>query len=403
MKVVSLCSGYGGLELALRTAGVDHELAYVADPDPAASAVLAARFPGVPNLGDITHVDWRTVGRADLVTAGFPCTDVSLAGLGAGIAPGTRSGVWLEVARAIGVLRPRLVWIENVRGLLSARAHSDVEPCPWCLGDRGGDDQEPVLRALGAVLGDLSDLGYDAQWVTVSASDVGCAHQRERVFVLAHPADAESDPWRLLNGDRSAAGEHVDVPGLLIPTPAARLGRCTSITPTTAARRQARGRGVNLDDWAALLPTPTAARYGNNQSPSPGAAVRHGLDSIDRLLPTPKASDGAKGGPNQRGSAGDLTLPSAVQPGRWGRFEAAISRWAEVIGRPAPEPTEPSKSDAVRLAPQFVEWLMGLPEGWVCDVPGLSRNDQLRLLGNGVVPDQAARALDLLDLFGALT
>jgi DNA (cytosine-5)-methyltransferase 1 len=67
-----------------------------------------------------------------------------------------------------------------------------------------------------------------------------------------------------------------------------------------------------------------------------------------------------------------------------------------VTGRPAPSPTERGKTGQPRLAPAFVEWMMGLPAGWVCGVPGLSRNDQLKALGNGVVPQQAAAALRLL-------
>ena len=109
---------------------------------------------------------------------------------------------------------------------------------------------------------------------------------------------------------------------------------------------------------------------------------------VMRLLPTPRATDGEKGGPNQRGSSGDLALPAAVQPGRWGQYGAAITRWERVIGRTAPEPTEPGRTGKPRLSPRFVEWMMGLPEGHVTDL--LSRNDALRVLGNGVVPIQAA-------------
>ena len=74
----------------------------------------------------------------------------------------------------------------------------------------------------------------------------------------------------------------------------------------------------------------------------------------------------------------------------------AIRRWERVLGRPAPSPTELSAKGAQRLSPRFVEFMMGLPAGWVTDVPGLSRNEQLKALGNGVVPQQAAAALRLL-------
>jgi DNA (cytosine-5)-methyltransferase 1 len=80
----------------------------------------------------------------------------------------------------------------------------------------------------------------------------------------------------------------------------------------------------------------------------------------------------------------------------WGEYTAAIGRWAGVLGRPAPYPTEPGRAGRPRLAAVFVEWLMGLPPGWVTDVPGISRSAQLRALGNGVIPAQAATALTLL-------
>ncbi len=284
-----------------------------------------------------------------------------------------------------------------------------------------------------------------------------------------------------------------------------------------------------------LLPTPTARAYGSNQSVSAGAAVRpslatlatrrllpdpnatdapgsastvaatagtgpvdgarllptprtsdgrgpalHGQGGVDlrtlvsrMLLPTPRASDGTKGCPAQRGSKGDLTLPSAavrlstpdrargednvtVAGGRllptprvsatrtarraatdagsrsgpsleqaaeiadatlprelgswqeapaswqpttparaWGPYAQAVNRWEQLIGRPAPTPTQPGTHGKPVLAPVFVEWLMGLDHGWVTDLP-LPRTLALRVLGNGVVPQQAALALALL-------
>lgn len=80
----------------------------------------------------------------------------------------------------------------------------------------------------------------------------------------------------------------------------------------------------------------------------------------------------------------------------WAGYRPAIDRWERILGRPAPAPTVLGKRGGRQLAAPFVEWLMGLPEGWVCDVPGLTRNQQLKLLGNGVVPQQAEAALRLL-------
>lgn len=80
----------------------------------------------------------------------------------------------------------------------------------------------------------------------------------------------------------------------------------------------------------------------------------------------------------------------------WGPYEPAIRRWEQVLGRHAPAPTEAGAKGGQRLSRRFVEFMMGLPEGWVTAVPGLSRNDQLKALGNGVVPQQAAAALTTL-------
>jgi len=79
----------------------------------------------------------------------------------------------------------------------------------------------------------------------------------------------------------------------------------------------------------------------------------------------------------------------------WGAYTAAVRRW-ERLTRAAPAPTERGKTGQPRLSPAFVEWMQGLPAGWVTDVPGLTRNEQLKALGNGVVPQQAAQALRLL-------
>ena len=195
-----LFAGYGGLGLGIKGIWPDAKTIWVSDvckvnkdgsvghhePHRAPCSILAKRLPDAPNLGDIAQIDWATIERPDIIAGGFPCQDVSHAGKRAGMNNSTRSGLWSKMRDAIDSLRPALVVAENVRGLLSAEASSDLEPCSWCMGDAG--DGEPPMRALGAVLADLADIGYDAAWYGLRAADVGAPHGRWRVFVLAWPA-----------------------------------------------------------------------------------------------------------------------------------------------------------------------------------------------------------------------
>jgi DNA (cytosine-5)-methyltransferase 1 len=183
MKIGSLFSGYGGLDLAvMKVTGA--EVAWHCEWDDAPSKILEKHFPGVPNYRDVTKVDFTQVEPVDILTGGFPCQDLSLAGKRAGLKEGTRSGLWSEFARAIQEIKPKLVVIENVRGLLSAKADNGMEYTEEDLAVING---RPVIRAMGAVLGDLADIGYDARWTGVRASDAGAPHQRFRVFIIAYP------------------------------------------------------------------------------------------------------------------------------------------------------------------------------------------------------------------------
>ena len=189
MKIGALFAGYGGLDMAVSQV-TGAELAWVCEWDDAPAKILETHYPDVPNYRDVSKVDWCAVEPVDILTGGFPCQDVSLAGARRGLKEGTRSGLWSEFAKAIDVIKPRLVVIENVRGLLSASAGGELEHCSWCLGD---ESDEPALRALGAVLGDLADLGYDARWQGVRAADAGAPHNRFRVFITAWPSNTNTN------------------------------------------------------------------------------------------------------------------------------------------------------------------------------------------------------------------
>lgn len=439
-RIGSLCSGYGGLELGAELAFGSMRHVWHAEIDPAASAVLERRWPGVPNLGDISAITatdgWASMPPVDILLAGYPCQGESNAGLRRGADdPRFR---WPDVHAAVRALRPRLVVLENVRGHLN--------------------------RSFPRVVADLAGIGYVGRWRCVRASDVGAAHRRERLFAVAWPADAA--PPEL----PGTAGELHDGALKLLPTPEASDASGGRVASEVGGFRPSGAkRAVTLSTVVAhaLLPTPSATRTGNNRGGAAGRVgpVRPSLDqithllptpsardgrrgagwgdqpgrplseTIHRLLPTPRATDGTNGGPNQRWRNGDLALSSAVQPHhllptptvadarntrnatagrsegasfnsgwtlcdvafaeRWGEYAPAIARWEAIISRPAPEPTIEGRRGSRLLSPLFVEWLMGLPAGWVTDLVD-HRGSALRVLGNGVVPLAAAHALRLL-------
>ena len=221
IRLGSLFSGYGGLDLAVEMALGPTDPAFVSDIEPGPCIVLAHRFPDAPNLGDITKVDVSALPDVDVVAGGSPCQDMSLAGKRAGMREGTRSGLWSFQCDIVAAKRPGLVVWENVAGALSARAASrrDVEDadrlaahcraaglcscdepdgtdtCAVCGLPVGERVEPPVnMRGLGRVLADLSHLGYDAAWRLLEAADVGAPHHRARVFVTAWPHDADAFP-----------------------------------------------------------------------------------------------------------------------------------------------------------------------------------------------------------------
>ena len=132
-------------------------------------------------------------------------------------------------------------------------------------------------------------------------------------------------------------------------------------------------------------------RDGVVQTDSVERAIFH---SGEVLLPTTRTS--MANGPTQKELDAGNPKSRLETVTNWGKFEPAIRRWEQTLGRPAPEPTKPDGKDGNhRLSSAFTEWMMGLPSGWITEV-GLSRNDELKACGNGVVPQQAELALRAL-------
>jgi len=384
VRIGSLFSGYGGLDMAVSSV-LGGDVAWHVEYDKAPSRILAYHHPDVPNYGDVTQVDFTTIEPVDVLTGGYPCQPFSHAGMRKGTDDDRH--LWPHVLRAIREMGPRLAILENVRGHLS-------------LG-------------FDVVLSDLADLGWSARWGVVRASDAGACHQRARLFIVAYP-DSVRQEWgrstragwpRLEDNSRDAAD--TDRFGLELPS----LRMAANIGIHAVEGYQHTAPDADLAGGQARGTQPRRARGqqtpGQRQPMGSHAATRGGG-------PTPDASRERHGRGQDAGMVGRLGTPSEVigreasatreiagdrgaQGIAWGDYGPAIARWERVIGRPAPSPTEPGRTGNPRLAPRFVEWMMGLPDGHVTDPAiGISRNDQLKALGNGVVPQQAALALNVL-------
>ena len=162
-QVLDLFSGIGGFSLGLESTGGFETCAFC-EIDTDCRAVLRRHWPSTPIYNDVKELDRGTmeadgVRLPDIITAGWPCQDISTAGQGDGLR-GNRSGLWSEVARLIDELDPRLVILENSPNLRN--------------------------RGLEWVLSDLWSFGFDAEWHVVPASAVGAFHQRERLWIVAY-------------------------------------------------------------------------------------------------------------------------------------------------------------------------------------------------------------------------
>lgn len=192
MTVGSLFAGIGGIELGLEWTG-GFRTVWQVERNPYCLSVLAKHWPNATRFDDVHCVGAHNLQPVDVICGGFPCQDVSLAKQDAEGLDGERSGLWREYARIVRELRPRYVLVENVAALR--------------------------FRGLGVVLGQLAEIGYDAEWSTVSACAVGAPHPRERVFVLAYP-NGERLPRREngSGGSESGARAAQQLPGLLPPS-----------------------------------------------------------------------------------------------------------------------------------------------------------------------------------------
>lgn len=321
MNVGSLFSGIGGFDLGFERAGM--RVAWQVELDPYCRAVLARHFPDAARFEDVQEVGAGELAPVDLICGGFPCQDLSTAGRGAGI-DGARSSLWTEFARIVRELRPGYVVVENVPSLLTGKGKR------W--------DRAPI----GRVLGDLAEVGYDAEWAVLSAREFGAPHLRKRVWIVAYPArDAEAGAAPQSGSERQRAWE------------GGQPGRAQELADPDPQRQQGR---------AGALGQPTRRRQPAD-SGGPGGAVADADQRGGSGRSAAARSCGAEGAPADAQGAGrkargadgvgegqSTTGPSC--PGWWAA-EPDVGRVADGV----PRRVDRLAGLGNALVPQIAEWI----------------------------------------------
>ncbi|MCZ4613327.1 DNA cytosine methyltransferase [Rhodococcus qingshengii] len=368
MRIGSLFSGYGGLDLAALQLFPGSSVAWHCEWDDAPAKILDHHWPTVPNHRDVTTLDWITVEPVDILTGGYPCQPFSAAGQRKGT--DDERHLWPYVRDAIRLLRPRFTLLENVAG----------------------------HRSLGfdRVLGDLAEDGMHVRWTSLRASDIGAPHHRERLFIMVTDL-ASSRPESIdgFTGCSSACGSRDgESRGSDRGTPPnTDSGECDRNERTQG--REALGREITPGSGVGFPADTEGERLGGLRCGGQSTVAGSGRGVA--LLPDAD-SLGRRQGQGQPG-AGEAEKSAAFGGVSalydWGTYGPAVRRW-ERVTRPAPAPTELNSNNKPRLNAAFAEWMMGLPAGHVTAVPGISRAHQLKAIGNGVCPQQAVAAYSSL-------
>lgn len=426
IRAGSLFSGIGCVDVALERAGV--RIAWQVEIDKDCRRVLDRHWPGVPKYEDVRDVDGRELEPVDLICAGWPCQDLSVAGLRAGLA-GERSGLFVELMRIVVAVRPRWLVFENVPGLLSS--FSPVEPPPGDLPE-GQDWEVEETSDLGVVLSCLGELGYGWAYRSLDAQYYSVAQRRERVYIVGCLGDArraaevlfESESCSWHPAPSRAAGARVAATitsgvGVTGNAPGRRREDDTNIVACLRSNQYCdhggdesklvvyQCQGTNVGEMGAL-------RQGNGHVTGGVPFIAHTLkaegagaseDGTGRGVPIVAVAFSESGQGWWKDGIGALRAEGENRPSRpstvlafdWqaghgndtsfrGKSRSYVVRKGEYTGA-----LQENKRDAVmhgmavrRLTPLECSRLMSLPDWWL-DIPGLSDSAKYRMLGNGVV------------------
>lgn len=366
MKVGSLFSGIGGLDYAINEF-YECETYWFCENDVHCQLVLDQHFD-IPIVPDIREID-EGFEKVDILHGGYPCQPFSTAGYKKGL--NDERNLWPEYARVIGLLEPNTIVLENV--------------------------QYHLKLGFNTVLKDLAEMGYDVRWGIVRACDAGAPHRRARLFALAHSRFPRAG-WN--SGETLGIKEQS---GWVQEDKTNPLKSFREVITDSNRKRFDRRKSRIREGWRQQFESYQeffANTYSIGQQ-----RVTEG-DGKDRQMDFERWFDSLGRGedqtsPDSNGSRqswdasaiermGRSILPTVMDKEIFGEYKDAIERWEYLTEVEVPYPIDEKQ----RLSPYFVEWMMGFPLGYT---EGLARTNQLKVLGNAIVPQQAYLALELLN------
>lgn len=360
-RFLSLFSGIGGFELAAQIANseIGHEAfepAALCEINPFSQKVLQHHFPGVPHIPDVRTITVeliREFGRIDGIVGGFPCQDISNAGKRAGL-EGERSGLFYEIIRLVRLVRPRFVFLENVAAI--------------------------VGRGLSDVLGAFAQVGFNVEWSVIPCSRLGGSHQRERIWIIAHPMQSASEVEEFRPSGQG--WQHTD-------------------TSQSTVVREDNGKATAKRTGASFNPsTNTDCNRCNDRA----ALEREGLSSMDGQRNTPQSEPKRQGWECEPGAIGDTANSNSERLEVWQRqptqqvaiaqseqrdsifnWQAAIESLVRSCHDGLPVGLANDSAYLLRLA-DLPDWMP-----YAADLlPIAYRKEALQALGNAIVPQVGA-------------